>query len=236
MTLYSEAAAWAADDSIGYGMAERNLPGYTDCSAMIRDILNTLYSYSLPTWFSTHTMRSLLLGTGDYTAIPWTRDAVADDDILLSEEESGGTGHTAAYGEGRVAEAWIDETGEGSGGAPGDQTGNEVRNVDYYSHPLTVSGRWTHILRRKGNDRKMTPEQATQLANLHYAVNSIILPVLSRLDKGRSENENNFRGVNANIQTLAKATGADPKAITNAVAEGVRAAIKSLTLDIKVNE
>jgi hypothetical protein len=210
MALYSEAAAWAADDSIGYGMAERNLPGYTDCSAMIRDILNGLYKYNLPSYFSTHTMRSLLMGTGDYTTIPWSRDAVADDDILLSEAESGGTGHTAAYGEGRIAEAWIDETGEGSGGAPGDQTGNEVRNVDYYSHPLTVSGRWTHILRRKNNggNEKMTPQQAATLDKVGYATDYIVLPALTRIDRERAVSEAAHKEILASQKALANAIAA----------------------------
>ena len=209
MALYSEAAAWAADDSIGYGMAERDLPGYTDCSAMIRDILNALYGYNLPSYFSTHTMRSLLMGVGDYQTLPWSRDAVQDNDILLSEAESGGTGHTAAYGEGRVAEAWIDETGEGSGGAPGDQTGNEVRNVDYYSHPLTVSGSWTHILRRKNTGgNKMTTQQAATLDKVGYATDYIVLPALTRIDRERAVSEAAHKEILASQKALATAIAA----------------------------
>lgn len=85
-------------------------------------------------------------------------------DIVLSEAASGGKGHVAIIvngGSGEssegalLAEAWIAEDGS-IDGYLGDQTGSEVRIVEYASHPYTQSASWTHALRRRDVQSPLT--------------------------------------------------------------------------------
>lgn len=85
-------------------------------------------------------------------------------DIVLSEAASGGRGHVAIIingGSGEssdgalLAEAWIAEDGS-IDGYLGDQTGSEVRIVEYASHPYTQSASWTHALRRRDVQSPLT--------------------------------------------------------------------------------
>ena len=87
-----------------------------------------------------------------YAATGGDLDNLADGDVLLSEAASGGVGHTGGLiPGGLVAEAWIDGRGDIMGSAegdgPGDDTGGETRVIGFYSHPYTISGAWTHVLR-----------------------------------------------------------------------------------------
>lgn len=92
-------------------------------------------------------------------------------DIVLSEAASGGRGHVAIIingGSGEssdgalLAEAWIAEDGS-IDGYLGDQTGSEVRIVEYASHPYTRNASWTHALRRRDVQSPLTGGGSAQL-------------------------------------------------------------------------
>lgn len=126
-----------------------------DCSSCV---LEAAYQAGLPTGSASYTgdMREALEAVGwaviPYAATGGDLDNLADGDVLLSEAASGGVGHTGGLiPGGLVAEAWIDGHGDIMGSAdgdgPGDDTGGETRVVPFYSHPYTVRGLWTHVLR-----------------------------------------------------------------------------------------
>lgn len=133
-------------------------PGFTfegDCSSCV---LEAAYQAGLPTGAASYTgdMRAGLEAVGwaviPYAATGGDLDNLADGDVLLSEAASGGVGHTGGLiPGGLIAEAWIDGHGDIMGSAdgdgPGDDTGGETRAVPFYSHPYTVRGLWTHVLR-----------------------------------------------------------------------------------------
>ena len=126
-----------------------------DCSSCV---LEAAYQAGLPTGAASYTgdMRGELAAAGwaviPYAATGGDLDNLADGDVLLSEAASGGVGHTGGLiPGGLVAEAWIDGRGDIMGSAegdgPGDDTGGETRVIGFYSHPYTVRGLWTHVLR-----------------------------------------------------------------------------------------
>ena len=126
-----------------------------DCSSCV---LEAAYQAGLPTGSASYTgdMRGELAAAGwaviPYAATGGDLDNLAPGDVLLSEAASGGVGHTGGLiPGGLVAEAWIDGHGDIMGSAdgdgPGDDTGGETRVVPFYSHPYTLSGAWTHVLR-----------------------------------------------------------------------------------------
>ena len=126
-----------------------------DCSSCV---LEAAYQAGLPTGDASYTgdMRGELAAAGwaviPYAATGGDLDNLADGDVLLSEAASGGVGHTGGLiPGGLVAEAWIDGQGDIGGSAwgdgPGDDTGGETRVTPFYSHPYTISGAWTHVLR-----------------------------------------------------------------------------------------
>jgi hypothetical protein len=126
-----------------------------DCSSCV---LEAAYQAGLPTGSASYTgdMRGELAAAGwaviPYAATGGDLDNLAPGDVLLSEAASGGVGHTGGLiPGGLVAEAWIDGQGDIGGSAwgdgPGDDTGGETRVVPFYSHPYTISGAWTHVLR-----------------------------------------------------------------------------------------
>ena len=83
-------------------------------------------------------------------------------DIVLSSKAEGGVGHVAMVVDDdasnpTLAEAWIDERGEITGGAVGDQTGSETRLSSYTSHIYTRRGVWTSCHRYEGADASPTP-------------------------------------------------------------------------------
>lgn len=171
MTLRSEALCdWAryatTSANIGYSQPNRRTiftlttmtPGAVaeaDCSSLA---LWAALRAGLPTGDASYTgdMREALTAVG-WAAIPYAAtggdaDNLYPGDLLLSEAASGGVGHVAVnLDDGTVAEAWIDGQGDIGGSAwgdgPGDDTGGETRVIGFYSHPYTISGAWTHVLR-----------------------------------------------------------------------------------------
>lgn len=138
----------------------RGVPGgyftfEADCSSLV---IEAAKQAGYPTGAATYTgdMRSALEAVG-WTVIPYAATAglaanLYTGDVILSEAASGGVGHVAAYiGDNRVAEAWIDGRGDIMGSAEGDgegdDTGGETRVVPFSSHPYTLAGSWTHVLR-----------------------------------------------------------------------------------------
>lgn len=133
-------------------------PGFQfegDCSSCV---LEAAYQAGLPTGAASYTgdMRGELAAAGwaviPYAATGGDLDNLAPGDVLLSEAATGGVGHTGGLiPGGLVAEAWIDGQGDIGGSAwgdgPGDDTGGETRVIGFYSHPYTISGAWTHVLR-----------------------------------------------------------------------------------------
>lgn len=138
----------------------RGVPGgyftfEADCSSLV---IEAAKQAGYPTGAATFTgdMRDAFEAAG-WTVIPYGATAglaanLYTGDVILSEAASGGVGHVAAYiGDNRVAEAWIDGRGDIMGSAEGDgegdDTGGETRVVPFSSHPYTLAGSWTHVLR-----------------------------------------------------------------------------------------
>ena len=103
------------------------------------------------TW--TGSMRAELEARG-WREVHWDDAAMTPDggfrrgDVVLSSKAEGGVGHVAMVVDDNpsdpvLAEAWIDERGEITGGAVGDQTGSETRLTSYTSHIYTQRGAWT---------------------------------------------------------------------------------------------
>ena len=103
------------------------------------------------TW--TGSMRAELEARG-WREVHWDDSAMTPDggfrrgDVVLSSKAEGGVGHVAMVVDDNpsdpvLAEAWIDERGEITGGAVGDQTGSETRLTPYSSHIYTQRGAWT---------------------------------------------------------------------------------------------
>ena len=103
------------------------------------------------TW--TGSMRAELEARG-WREVHWDDSAMTPDggfrrgDVVLSSKDEGGVGHVAMVVDDNpsdpvLAEAWIDERGEITGGAVGDQTGSETRLTPYSSHIYTQRGAWT---------------------------------------------------------------------------------------------
>lgn len=160
MTYYTTVA------DVGYSQPHRQsinsltaqVPGAVaeaDCSS---STLAAARRAGLPTGAASYTgdMREGLEAVG-WAVIPYAQtggdaDNLYPGDLLLSEAASGGVGHVAAYtGNDTVAELWIDGHGDIMGSAegdgPGDDTGGESRVINFYSHPYTIRGLWTHVLR-----------------------------------------------------------------------------------------
>ena len=171
MTTTGEAlASWmtyfATVADVGYSQPNRHsidaltaqVPGAVaeaDCSS---STLAAARRAGLPTGTASYTgdMRAGLAAVG-WAVIPYAQtggdaDNLYPGDLLLSEAASGGVGHVAAYtGNDMVAELWIDGHGDIMGSAEGDgagdDTGGESRIINFYAHPYTVRGLWTHVLR-----------------------------------------------------------------------------------------
>ena len=160
MTYYTTGA------DVGYSQPNRQsinaltsqVPGAVaeaDCSS---SVLAAARRAGLPTGSASYTgdMRAGLEAVG-WAVIPYAQtggdaDNLYPGDLLLSEAASGGVGHVAAYtGNDTVAELWIDGHGDIMGSAegdgPGDDTGGESRVINFYAHPYTARGLWTHVLR-----------------------------------------------------------------------------------------
>lgn len=103
------------------------------------------------TW--TGSMRAELEARG-WREVHWDDSAMTPDggfrrgDVVLSSKAEGGVGHVAMVVDDNpvdpvLAEAWIDERGDITGGAVGDQTGSETRLESYSAHVYTQRGAWT---------------------------------------------------------------------------------------------
>ncbi len=177
MALANE-AAWTMRqicdyDDIGYsqpGRWEIYPGGTTDCSAACASSYNSAgLAPEFPRDTYTGNLRPYSQERGfavlDYAEVGPYPDNLAVGDMLLSEAASGGTGHVAMVtGHNELSEAWISETGD-IDGAPGDQTGGETRTVTMTSHPLTLAGSWTHLLRPPAGGDDTTPTQTTPTTN-----------------------------------------------------------------------
>ena len=133
-------------------------PGFVfecDCSSLT---LEACIQAGVPVGAATYTgdMRGELAAAGwaviPYAAVGADPDNLCTGDLALSEAATGGVGHVAGViGPDLLAEAWIDGHGDIMGSAdgdgPGDDTGGETRAIAFSSHPYTVRGLWTHILR-----------------------------------------------------------------------------------------
>lgn len=121
-----------------------------------------------------------LAGIRGFTVMDWDEvgphaENLLPGDLLLSERDSGGVGHVAMalWGD-AVGEAWVDSQGsdgwDDPGEPAGDQTGAETRQIAYSSHPYTVSGRWTHVLRYAGDEPTTTPSQSAEELPVHVII------------------------------------------------------------------
>ena len=122
------------------------------------------------TW--TGSMRAELEARG-WREVHWDDSAMTPDggfrrgDVVLSSKDEGGVGHVAMVVDDNpsdpvLAEAWIDERGEITGGAVGDQTGSETRLTPYASHIYTQRGAWTSCHRyAAASQSKLPPSTIT---------------------------------------------------------------------------
>lgn len=117
------------------------------------------------TW--TGSMRAELEARG-WREVHWDDAAMTPDggfrrgDVVLSSKAEGGVGHVAMVvddnpSDPTLAEAWIDERGEITGGAVGDQTGSETRLVPYSAHVYTQRGAWTSCHRYAASSSAPAP-------------------------------------------------------------------------------
>lgn len=194
MTTKGEAlASWmtyyASSANVGYSQPNRQsinaltepVPGAVaeaDCSS---STLAAARRAGLPTGAATYTgdMRAGLEAVGwsviPYAATGGDADNLYPGDLLLSEAASGGVGHVAAYtGNDTVAELWIDGHGDIMGSAEGDgqgdDTGGESRVINFYAHPYTVRGLWTHVLRPPAEAADGTTSATASAAPAHAAI------------------------------------------------------------------
>ena len=183
MTYYTTVA------DVGYSQPNRHsinaltdpVPGAVaeaDCSS---STLAAARRAGLPTGAATYTgdMRAGLEAVGwaviPYAATGGDADNLYPGDLLLSEAASGGVGHVAAYtGNDTLAELWIDGRGDIMGSAEGDgagdDTGGESRVVDFYAHPYTARGLWTHVLRPPAETADGTTSTTSGAAPAHAAI------------------------------------------------------------------
>lgn len=183
MTYYTTVA------DVGYSQPNRQsinaltdpVPGAVaeaDCSS---STLAAARRAGLPTGTASYTgdMREGLAAVG-WAVIPYAQtggdaDNLYPGDLLLSEAASGGVGHVAAYtGNDTVAELWIDGQGDIMGSAEGDgagdDTGGESRVVNFYAHPYTARGLWTHVLRPPAEPADGTTSTTSGAAPAHAAI------------------------------------------------------------------
>ena len=136
-----EAVAWAVaianDDSHGYDQTSRWGPDYDCSSLLIQAYENAGIPVKTNGAVSTANMRGAFMKTG-FMQLTWKSgmELVAGD-VLWRE------GHCAMFiGDGNIVSAHINELGATTGGATGDQTGNEI-NVSSYD----ASGTWDYVMR-----------------------------------------------------------------------------------------
>ena len=188
MTYYTTVA------DVGYSQPNRQsinaltdpVPGAVaeaDCSS---STLAAARRAGLPTGYATYTgdMRAGLEAVGWavilYAQTGGDADNLYPGDLLLSEAASGGVGHVAAYtGNDTVAELWIDGQGDIMGSAEGDgqgdDTGGESRVINFYAHPYTIRGLWTHVLRPPAEAADGTTSTTSGAAPAHAAITTDLI-------------------------------------------------------------
>ena len=197
-TKGEELASWmtyyATSANVGYSQPNRlsinalttPIPGAVaeaDCSS---STLAAARRAGLPTGTASYTgdMREGLEAVG-WAVIPYAQvggdaDNLYPGDLLLSEAASGGVGHVAAYtGHDTLAELWIDGNGDIMGSAEGDgagdDTGGESRVIDFYAHPYTARGLWTHVLRPPAEAADGTTSTTSGAAPAHAAITTDLI-------------------------------------------------------------
>lgn len=141
--------------SVGYDQSNRwdvRDGGETDCSALVISVLD-MAGFDVGEATYTGNMREQLTKRG-WVAVPYRGLwQCQKGDILLNEAchtaiVVSGSGETAM-----LVQASIDENGHISGGAAGDQTGNETNMRQVYEY----SRGWDYILRYYGSKETETP-------------------------------------------------------------------------------
>lgn len=153
-TFINRMIYWCQTVSLGYDQSNRQDfrdGGETDCSALV---LHALREAGFDTGSATYTgnMRSNLTARGWKVVANNGRPQAGD--ILLND-----VNHVAVYvGNGKLAQASIDERGRISGGKGGDQTGRETNVSPYYNYPWNCYLRWagSGSTGTPGNNNKLT--------------------------------------------------------------------------------
>lgn len=194
-----------------------------------------------------------LAGARGFTVMDWGEvgphaENLLPGDLLLSERDSGGVGHVAMalWGD-AVGEAWIDSQGSDGWDDPdeliGDQTGGETRQIAYTSHPYTVSGRWTHVLRYVG-DEPTTPSQSAEelpvritISGQQYDAADVIAAIDQRVamtDQRTAGIEQTLGVIIAKLSQIAERVGltGDDVAATRAAAESTAAVVSGRGVDL----
>ena len=139
---------WCDHGNLGYDQSQRwNIVfgGETDCSALV---IHCAKAAGFDVGSSTYTgnMRSNFSARGWAVLSPSVAKQAGD--ILLNDAN-----HVAVYiGNGRLAQASIDERGRITGGASGDQTGYETNTRAYYEYPWSCVLRWNGAGASGGSD------------------------------------------------------------------------------------
>lgn len=154
--IINDAVDWAVsianDDVHGYDQTSRWGPDY-DCSSLV---IQAYENAGCPVKTNgasyTGNMEQAFVATG-FESIPYTEGMeIKKGDVLLR------SGHTAMYiGDGKIVQANINENGETTGGATGDQTGNEIHVISF----TTSAHTWLKVLRLPstgGGDSPDPPE------------------------------------------------------------------------------
>ena len=154
MTAPEKAAEFAVsiarDDSHGYDQGSRWGPDY-DCSSLV---ITAWKQAGIPltcTYTGNMAQDFLAKGFSDVTKSVSlaTGAGLITGDVLLNHRQ-----HTALYvGSGKIVQAGGNEKGGITGGKTGDQTGREIRVMNYYSHP------WDCVLRYTGKEPEPEPEE-----------------------------------------------------------------------------
>ena len=138
-TLINRMIYWCRDVSLGYDQSNRldfRDGGETDCSALV---IHALQEAGFATGGASYTgnMRSALTANGWKVVVANGNPQAGD--ILLNDVH-----HVAVYiGNGKLAQASIDENGHATGGKGGDQTGHETNISNYYNYPWNCYLRFT---------------------------------------------------------------------------------------------